>query len=71
MHRGKEILLISHGGVLDVFMRMIFNYPLSAPRYFSIYNASINSFRSQRINGFSNNGVISIIRKFRVSAWMS
>ncbi len=44
MHRGKEILLISHGGVLDCVMRMIFNYPLSAPRYFSIYNASINSF---------------------------
>ncbi len=40
----QEILIVSHGGVLDCVMRMVFNYSLSAPRCFSIYNASVNSF---------------------------
>jgi 2,3-bisphosphoglycerate-dependent phosphoglycerate mutase len=43
-YEGKEILVVSHGGVLDCTIRMVFNYPLSAPRHFSIYNASVNSF---------------------------
>jgi probable phosphoglycerate mutase len=42
MYEGKDILIVTHGGVLDCVMRKIFNYPLSAPRRFSIYNASIN-----------------------------
>ena len=41
-YKGKRILIITHGGVLDCIMRIIFNYPMSAPRSFSIYNASIN-----------------------------
>ena len=41
-YKGKRILIITHGGILDCVMRIIFNYPLSAPRSFSIYNASIN-----------------------------
>ena len=43
-HTGKRILIVTHGGVLDCMMRMVFNYPLSAPRSFSIYNASVNRF---------------------------
>jgi 2,3-bisphosphoglycerate-dependent phosphoglycerate mutase len=43
-HTGKRILIVTHGGVLDCMMRMIFDYPLSAPRRFSIFNASINDF---------------------------
>jgi probable phosphoglycerate mutase len=43
-NKGKSVLLITHGGVLDCMMRMIFDYPLSSPRRFSIYNASINVF---------------------------
>lgn len=43
-NEGKQLLLVSHGGVLDCMIRMIFDYPLSAPRRFSIYNASINVF---------------------------
>jgi 2,3-bisphosphoglycerate-dependent phosphoglycerate mutase len=43
-YQGKNILIVSHGGVLDCIMRMIFNYPLSAPRHFSIFNGSINTF---------------------------
>ncbi len=39
---GKRILIITHGGVLDCMIRIIFDYPLRAPRQFSIYNASIN-----------------------------
>ncbi len=44
LHSGKSILIITHGGVLDCLMRLIFSYSLSAPRSFSIYNASINKF---------------------------
>ncbi len=43
-YEGKSILIVSHGGVLDCVMRMVFDYPLSAPRRFSIYNAAVNSF---------------------------
>lgn len=41
---GKNILIISHGGVLDCTMRMAFGISLDARRNFSIYNASINTF---------------------------
>jgi probable phosphoglycerate mutase len=43
-HEGTDILIVSHGGVLDCIMRYIFNYPLSSPRRFSIYNGSISTF---------------------------
>jgi probable phosphoglycerate mutase len=43
-NKGCSVLIVTHGGVLDCIMRMIFDYPLSAPRRFSIYNASINNF---------------------------
>ncbi len=42
VHEGRHILIITHGGVLDCIIRILFDYPLSAPRRFSIYNASIN-----------------------------
>jgi len=41
---GKDILIVTHGGVLDCIMRMVFGYALNAPRRFSIYNGSINVF---------------------------
>ncbi|MGD2033823.1 MAG: histidine phosphatase family protein [Bacteroidales bacterium] len=40
----KNILIVSHGGVLDCVIRMVFNYPLSSFRSFSIYNTAINRF---------------------------
>ena len=43
-NEGKKILIVSHGGVLDCIIRMVFNYPLSASRNFSIFNTSINVF---------------------------
>jgi probable phosphoglycerate mutase len=39
---GKRILIVSHGGILDCVMRMVFDYPLSSRRCFSISNAAIN-----------------------------
>jgi 2,3-bisphosphoglycerate-dependent phosphoglycerate mutase len=41
---GKNILLISHGGVLKSFFHKAIQMPLTEPRRFSLFNASINSF---------------------------
>lgn len=41
---GKKILLVAHGGVLNSFFYKATNTPLSEPRRFSLFNASINSF---------------------------
>jgi broad specificity phosphatase PhoE len=43
-NRGKRLLVVTHGGVLDCMVRMVFDYPLSGLRKFSLYNASINRF---------------------------
>jgi len=47
VHEGKRILIITHGGVLDCMIRMVFHYPLSDTRNFTIYNASINVFSTK------------------------
>jgi 2,3-bisphosphoglycerate-dependent phosphoglycerate mutase len=41
---GHHILIVTHGGVLDCTMRMVFGISLDVRRNFSIYNASINTF---------------------------
>jgi probable phosphoglycerate mutase len=41
--RGKKILIVSHGGVLDCVMRKIFNVKLDDERRFSLYNTSVNT----------------------------
>ncbi len=43
-HKNHSILLVAHGGVLDIMIRYTFDIPLSAKRNFSLYNASINRF---------------------------
>ena len=43
-YEGKNILIITHGGVLDCTMRMVFSYSLDVSRNFSIFNAAINTF---------------------------
>ena len=48
-YSGEQLLVVTHGGVLDCMIRMIFKYPLDAPRCFTLYNASINTFT--RANG--------------------
>jgi probable phosphoglycerate mutase len=44
LYKGNKILIVTHGGVLDCTMRMVFSIPLVAPRKFSIYNTAINTF---------------------------
>jgi 2,3-bisphosphoglycerate-dependent phosphoglycerate mutase len=41
-HAGSRILLVTHGGVLDVAYRHATNMPLDTPRDFPIFNASVN-----------------------------
>ena len=43
-HRGQSLLLVSHGGVLDVCYRRATGHELSAPRNFGIPNAALNWF---------------------------
>jgi len=41
-HRGGTVALVAHGGVLDCFYRAATRVSLSAPRSWSIANASVN-----------------------------
>lgn len=41
-HAGGRVLLVSHGGVLDMAYRHATGMPLGAQRDFPIYNASVN-----------------------------
>jgi len=43
-HPGVSILLVCHGGVLRNFFYRALNIPLTEPRRFSLFNASINEF---------------------------
>lgn len=41
-HPGEEVLIVTHGGVLDVAHRVATGKPLDAPRDFAILNAALN-----------------------------
>ena len=43
-HTGRRLLIVTHGGVLDSFLRRAVGLDLAAPRRFSLYNASVNTF---------------------------
>ena len=43
-HPGETIVVVTHGGVLSVFLRHILGLPLEAPRRFARVNASWNVF---------------------------
>jgi probable phosphoglycerate mutase len=43
-HRGKSILIITHGGVLSSFMHKALCIPLTQKRTFSLLNGSVNVF---------------------------
>jgi 2,3-bisphosphoglycerate-dependent phosphoglycerate mutase len=43
-HSGQTLLLVSHGGVLDICYRRATGRDLSAPRDFTIPNAALNWF---------------------------
>ncbi len=42
-YKGKSILLVAHGGVLDCIIRHIFNIDLDTDRNFSVLNTSVNT----------------------------
>lgn len=41
-HLGEQILVVTHGGVLDIAHRLASKLPLDAPRDFPILNAALN-----------------------------
>lgn len=41
-HLGEQILVVTHGGVLDIAHRLASKQPLEAPRDFPILNAALN-----------------------------
>ena len=41
-HRGNQVLVVTHGGVLDILYRLANDRPLDAPRDFLIPNAALN-----------------------------
>ena len=41
-HRGQTVVVVTHGGVLDIVNRLVRGHPLSKPRDFLIPNAGIN-----------------------------
>lgn len=43
-HPDSILLLVTHGGVLDVLFRHTTGLPLEAPRTFTLLNASLNTF---------------------------
>ena len=43
-HKGQNILIVSHGGVLNSLIRYVLNIPLENKRYFSLFNLSVNRF---------------------------
>jgi probable phosphoglycerate mutase len=45
MHRGKRIVIVSHGGVLDAVYRAAHGIAITAPRSFDVLNASINQIQ--------------------------
>lgn len=46
-YKGKNILIVAHGGVLDCVIRKIFDIELFSERTFTIFNTSVNTFSVQ------------------------
>lgn len=42
LHRGQTVVIVTHGGVLDVVNRFVRGIPLEMPRDFAIPNAGLN-----------------------------
>lgn len=54
-HVSQRVVIVTHGGVLDVLHRFVRGMPLGQPRDFTVYNASLNHIAH-------NNGVWSILK---------
>jgi len=46
-HIGENILIVTHGGVIEKIFRFALGIPLEAKRNFSLFNSSINTFTFQ------------------------
>ena len=44
-HKGQNIIIVAHGGILDSIFRKVFDIELTAERKFSLLNSSINTFK--------------------------
>ncbi len=51
-HDGKKILVISHGGIINVWTKHVLQIPLEKPRRFSLDNAAVNIFEFNNGNWF-------------------
>jgi 2,3-bisphosphoglycerate-dependent phosphoglycerate mutase len=49
-HLGESIVLVTHGGVLNGFLRYVIGISLEAPRMFKLWNAGINIFSHENSN---------------------
>ena len=47
LYEGRNIIIVTHGGVLDGVFRFAAKMPLSQPRTFSLFNASVNTIQIQ------------------------
>lgn len=43
-HPGKRVAVVTHGGVLDMLMRIALDIPLDRKRTWSLFNASLSTF---------------------------
>jgi probable phosphoglycerate mutase len=43
-HAEQKVLVVSHGGVLNVWTKHVLRLPLETPRRFHLYNTAINIF---------------------------
>lgn len=57
---GKTIALVSHGGVLDNFLRHVASLPLDHPRCFAAANTSLNIF---------SHGLFYDTRRWNIETW--
>jgi 2,3-bisphosphoglycerate-dependent phosphoglycerate mutase len=49
-HRGEQIVIVTHGGVVSGFFRYTLEIPLEAPRRFEFVNAGLNVFAREEDN---------------------
>jgi probable phosphoglycerate mutase len=49
-HRGEQIVVVTHGGVVSGFFRYTLAIPLDAPRRFEFVNAGLNVFARDEAN---------------------
>lgn len=52
-HRGQQVVVVSHGGVLDAAYRAAMGIPLTQPRAHALLNASVNQLQIDSRGQFS------------------